>query len=203
MTPPETGRKRFRARIWRRPQRWYFGGLPFGAALAFLLGIGMTGGIAAGLRYTESDAFCTSCHDMNTAFVEYTHSVHFSNAYGVRASCGNCHVPPTLVAGMARHLAASLELWGFLTGELDTREKYEARRMGMAQKVWRESKANDSAECRTCHMVPAMASPATPAKGAVADAISAASMHQSLAASYTCIDCHKGPAHALPKANAG
>jgi len=26
-------------------------------------------------------------------------------------------------------------------------------------------------------------------------------MHQSLAASYTCIDCHKGTAHTLPKGN--
>jgi nitrate/TMAO reductase-like tetraheme cytochrome c subunit len=140
---------------------------------------------------------------MNTAFVEYTHSVHYTNAYGLRASCGNCHVPPTFLAGMVRHVEASVEIWGFLTGELDTQEKYERHRMELAQKVWRELKANNSAECRSCHIVSAMASATQPAPGAVADPISTASMHQSLAASYTCIDCHKGAAHALPKTNPG
>ena len=203
MRPNEPARGRIGACLWRRPRRWYLAGVPVGALIALLLGIGVTGGIAAGLQYTESDAFCTSCHSMNTAYVEYTHSVHFSNARGIRASCGNCHVPPTFLAGMIRHVEASVEIWGFVTGELDTQEKYERHRMELAQKVWREFKANDSAECRSCHIVAAMADPAPPPNGAAADPISKAGMHQSLAASYTCIDCHKGPAHALPKANPG
>jgi nitrate/TMAO reductase-like tetraheme cytochrome c subunit len=32
-------------------------------------------------------------------------------------------------------------------------------------------------------------------------AISPSTMHRSLAPSYTCIDCHKGIAHTLPKGN--
>jgi nitrate/TMAO reductase-like tetraheme cytochrome c subunit len=202
MRPPASPRKGF-GWLWHRPRHGYLLGLPAGALLAFLAGIGITGGFFAGLRYAETDAFCTSCHSMNTAFVEYTHSVHYANAYGIRASCGNCHVPPTFVAGMIRHVEASVEIWGFITGELDTQEKYESHRMALAQKIWRELKANDSAECRSCHRVAAMADPAAPAPGAVADAITKAAMHQSLAASYTCIDCHKGAAHALPTANPG
>jgi nitrate/TMAO reductase-like tetraheme cytochrome c subunit len=46
-----------------------------------------------------------------------------------------------------------------------------------------------------------MADPGEPAPGAVADSITKAAMHQSLAASYSCVDCHKGVAHALPNAN--
>jgi nitrate/TMAO reductase-like tetraheme cytochrome c subunit len=40
-----------------------------------------------------------------------------------------------------------------------------------------------------------------PSTGAKVAGISSATMHQSLAASYTCIDCHKGVAHTLPEGN--
>jgi nitrate/TMAO reductase-like tetraheme cytochrome c subunit len=73
--------------------------------------------------------------------------------------------------------------------------------MELAQKVWKELKANDSAECRSCHTPAAMAVARQPSATVKADAISPATMHQSLAASFICIDCHKGIAHTLPKAD--
>ena len=49
------------------------------------------------------------------------------------------------------------EVWGHFSGELDTPAKYEAHRLELAQKIWAELKANDSAECRSCHTPSAMA----------------------------------------------
>jgi cytochrome c-type protein NapC len=165
--------------------------------LAFIVGAAFTGGFFGALHYASTEAFCTSCHEMNTPLQELTHSVHHSNEFGIRASCADCHLPPAFLPGLMRHMAASVELWQHLTGELDTQAKYENHRLTLAQKVWKELKANDSAECRSCHTPARMALAKSPA----AAGISRATMHQSLAHSYTCIDCHQGIAHALPKGN--
>ncbi|MEJ1963630.1 MAG: NapC/NirT family cytochrome c [Gammaproteobacteria bacterium] len=128
---------------------------------------------------------------MSTPFQEYTQSVHYSNAHGIRATCGDCHVPPTFLPGLMRHLAATKEVWGHVRGELDTPAKYESQRAAMAQKIWLELKANDSAECRSCHTPAAMALAKQPPM--------AARSHSSMAKSgQTCIDCHTGVAHKLP-----
>ena len=177
--------------LWRRPQRWFLLGIPAGGLIAFLIGVGLTGGFVGALKMTETDAFCTSCHEMKQPFQELTQSAHYSNEFGIRPSCGNCHVPPTFFAGLWRHMRAIDEVWGHLTGKLSTPAKYEARRLELAQNIWAEFKANDSAECRSCHTVSAMAFAKQPAMAAEA--------HSSLAKSgMTCIDCHKGVAHTLP-----
>lgn len=192
MNSPEAGRRGIAAWLWRRPQRWFLLGIPAGGLLAFILGIGFTGGFLGGLKFAETDRFCTSCHEMSTPFQEYTHSVHYSNAFGIQASCGNCHVPPAFLPGLWRHIQAYSEVWGHMTGELNTPAKYEAHRLQLAQKIWTELEANDSAECRSCHTPAAMAFAKQPA--------AAASAHQSMAKDgTTCIECHHGVAHTLPE----
>ncbi len=66
----------FPAWLWRRPQRWFLLGIPAGGLIAFLLGIGFTGGFLGGLKYAETDSFCTSCHEMRAPYQEFTQSVH-------------------------------------------------------------------------------------------------------------------------------
>jgi cytochrome c-type protein NapC len=191
MTSPDSSRG-VAAWLWRRPRRWFLLGIPAGGLVAFVLGVGFTGSFFAGLQFASTDAFCTSCHEMSAPAQELTQSVHFSNEFGLRAGCSNCHVPPTFVAGLIRHVQASREVWGHLIGELSTPAKYEAHRLVLAQKVWAELKANDSAECRSCHTPAAMALAKQPPD--------AASAHASLSGSgMTCIDCHKGVAHTLPE----
>lgn len=192
MNSPEPTHRGFAAWLWRRPQRWFLLGIPAGGVLAFIIGIGFSGGFVTALKYAETDKFCTSCHEMNTPFQEYTHSVHYSNAFGIQASCGNCHVPPAFVPGLVRHIQAYTEVLGHVAGELNTPAKYESHRLQLAQKIWAELKANNSAECRSCHTPTAMAFSQQPPE--------AASAHQSLATSgMTCIDCHRGVAHSLPQ----
>jgi nitrate/TMAO reductase-like tetraheme cytochrome c subunit len=186
--PPERG---FAAWLWRRPQRWFLLGIPAGGLIALLVGIALTGGFFAVLKITETDAFCTSCHEMKQPFQELTHSMHYSNEFGIQASCGNCHVPPKFFPGLLRHMEAITEVWGHLTGKLSTPAKYEAHRLELAQKIWKEFKANDSAECRSCHTPSAMDFAKQPQMAAHA--------HSSLAKSgKTCVDCHTGVAHTLP-----
>jgi nitrate/TMAO reductase-like tetraheme cytochrome c subunit len=191
VTSPEPASRGFAAWLWRRPQRWFLLGIPAGGVVAFIVGIGFTGSFIGALKYAETDSFCTSCHEMSTPFQEYKQSVHYSNVFGIQASCGNCHVPPTFLPGLVRHIQAYSEVWGHVTGELNTPAKYESHRLALAQKIWAELKANDSAECRSCHTPAAMAFAKQPA--------AAVSAHQSLATSgMTCIDCHRGVAHTLP-----
>lgn len=192
MNSPPLLRRGFLAWLWRRPQRWFLLGIPAGALVAFVVGIVFTGGFLVSLKYAETDSFCTSCHEMKQPYQELTRSVHFSNVLGIQAGCGNCHVPPKFIPGLWRHVQAYAEVWGHLRGELNTPAKYEAHRLELAQKIWKELKANDSAECRSCHTPAAMAFSKQPA--------AAASAHQALPTSgMTCIDCHRGVAHTLPQ----
>jgi nitrate/TMAO reductase-like tetraheme cytochrome c subunit len=185
--PPGIG-----AWLWRRPQRWFLLGIPAGGLIAFIIGIGFTGSFLVSLKLAETDAFCTSCHEMKQPFEELTRSVHYSNVLGIQASCGNCHVPPAFLPGLWRHIQAYAEVWGHMRGELNTPAKYEAHRLQLAQKIWSELKSNDSAECRSCHTPAAMAFAKQPPD--------AASAHQSLAKNgMTCIDCHQGVAHTVPQ----
>ncbi len=191
----EPAQHRFRDWLWRRPQRWYLLGIPLGALLALVAGIAVTGGAAVALHYSSSEAFCTSCHEMSAPAAELAHRVHGSNALGIRATCADCHIPPGFLAGTWRHMTSGLrDSWGHLRSTLGTPEAYAARRLEMAQRVWQDLRADDSAECRSCHTVGAMAAADHPAQVAIAPEV----MHQSLPRSYTCIDCHQGIAHDLP-----
>ena len=191
MNSPPPLRRGFLAWLWRRPQRWFLLGIPLGGVVAFAVGVAFWASFVGGLKYAETDAFCTSCHEMKQPYQELSHSAHFSNVLGIKASCGDCHVPPTFFPGLWRHIQAYREVWGHVTGELNTPAKYEAHRLELAQKIWTELKANDSAECRSCHTPAAMAFAKQPA--------AAASAHQGLPKSgMTCIECHQGVAHTLP-----
>ena len=162
----------------------------------------LTGGIAAlalwvgfssFLHYSNTLPFCTSCHEMQAfVFQEYKQSPHYSNPSGVRAICSDCHVARALGPKLVRKVRATLiEVPSHFRGTISTREKFEAKRLEMAEHVWAEMKANDSRECRECH------SPATMALAAQKPR--ARAQHEdALKSGETCIDCHKGIAHKMP-----
>jgi hypothetical protein len=91
----------------------------------FVAGIIFWGGFNTALELTNTEKFCTSCHEMrDNVFAELKSTIHFHNRSGVRASCPDCHVPHNWTDKIARKMQASKEVWGHLFGTIDTREKF-------------------------------------------------------------------------------
>ncbi len=186
-------------RYWvtlRRPSAHYsLGFLTFGGFLAGLL---FWGGFHTVLEFTNSERFCTSCHEMEVnVFAELKHTVHFNNRSGVRATCSDCHVPHEWTNMLGRKMEASKEVWGWVFGTINTPEKFEARRLEMAEREWRRLGANDSLECRNCHNLEFMD---YAAQSPMAQRMHGLALGGEIDA--TCIDCHKGIAHRLPDMDA-
>ena len=163
------------------------------ALLALVVAAMLMGAGAAGLAWTNSETFCaTTCHEMrDTVFVEFKDTIHDKNRSGVRAICSDCHVPREPGPMLLRKVEATFEIWGKLTGVIDTKEKFEKHRAELAHKVWRRMKTTDSLECRNCHTEKAM----DPEK----QTDKAKSRHaKGKAEGKTCIDCHFGIAHKEP-----
>jgi cytochrome c-type protein NapC len=165
--------------------------------VGFVVGILFWGGFHTALEMTNTLEFCISCHEMrDNVYQEYKQTIHYQNRVGVHAICSDCHVPKIWAYKMVRKMQASEELWGKLTGYVDTKEKFEAHRMEMATQEWARMKASDSRECRNCHTWEAMDAakqrPRAQAQHALAQK-----------EGKTCIDCHKGIAHLLPKEYTG
>jgi cytochrome c-type protein NapC len=163
------------------------------SSLFFVIGILFWGAFNTGMEATNTLEFCTTCHEMrDNVYQEYKETIHFSNRTGVRAVCSDCHVPKEWTHKMVRKAKASMEVWGKLTGYIDTKEKFESHRMELATHEWDRMKENNSRECRNCHAFEAMSpelQKQTPYKKHM----------KAKEEGKTCIDCHKGIAHHLPK----
>ncbi len=162
-------------------------------AFGFTAGIIFWGGFNTLMEASNTEVFCTSCHEMHDNVFEETKStIHYSNRSGVRATCPDCHVPHEWTDKIVRKIRASKEVWGTITGVVDTPEKFEEHRRTMAEREWQRLKENDSLECRNCHNFAYM--------DFSVQANRAAKLHSTALASgeATCIDCHKGIAHRLP-----
>jgi trimethylamine-N-oxide reductase cytochrome c-type subunit TorC len=156
-----------------------------------IAGAVLWGGFNVVLDATNKLDFCVLCHEMrDTVFEEYKKTVHYSNKTGVRAVCADCHVPKSGIAKLLAKAAASRELYHWIVGTIDTKEKFAAKRLSLAQDVWDEMAATDSRECRSCHTTAAMRFDLHPE--------AAKPMKQGLDEGQTCIDCHKGIAHTKP-----
>ena len=92
---------------------------------------------------------------------------------------------------MRRKIQASNELIHTILGTTDTPEKFEAHRLELATSVWNSMKESDSRECRNCHKVNSMDQHRQSAAAQI--------MPEAIKNGATCIDCHKGIAHRLPK----
>ena len=160
----------------------------------FLAGILFWGGFNTALEVTNTEKFCVSCHEMReNVFAELKSTIHYSNRSGVRATCPDCHVPHDWTHKIGRKIQASKEVWGKIFGTISTHEKFLDMRLTLAQREWGRLKANDSLECRNCHSAESMDISKQSQRAAAA--------HQSFlfTGHKTCIDCHKGIAHRLPK----
>lgn len=174
---------------FRNPKKWLIGASIGAAATFFITGIIFWGGFNTVMEATNSLEFCISCHEMkDTVYQEYVQSAHYANRSGVRAICSDCHVPHQWTYKIIRKIQATNELYHKVVGTVDTPEKFEAKRIELAKRVWTTMKSTDSRECRNCHAFEAMSKDAQK---------NTAWRRHSTATEKgkTCIDCHKGIAH--------
>ena len=92
---------------------------------------------------------------------------------------------------MVRKVRATNELFHKIMGTISTKEKFEAKRLELAEHVWASMMANDSRECRNCHSYEAMDFHKQQRRAQE-------KMQEGLKEGKTCIECHKGVAHKLP-----
>jgi len=188
-------RKRLeRLRKWAASKR-----LPVVLLTGILGGFGVMVLSGTTVVYTSSEQFCSaSCHEMATnPAIEYRNTIHDRNRSGVRATCPDCHVPHAPIPLYVRKMGAVNDLWGHLiTRSIDTREKFEAKRQLLAERVWIYMKGNDSRECRYCHDVSKMD---TEKQSETAKARHERGRREKL----TCIDCHFAIAHFEPEGGPG
>jgi len=164
-----------------------------GSLIIFIAGIIFWGGFNTAMEATNTLEFCISCHEMeSTVYQEYKHSVHYKNSSGVQATCPDCHVPKEWGPKVIRKIQASVEVYHWLLGSINTPEKFEAKRLVLAEKVWETMKTTDSRECRNCHNFKTME---FQTQGMFAQKKHRAAQEQG----KTCIDCHKGISHQLPR----
>jgi len=165
-------------------------GTTVGVALFFMvIGVIFWGGFNTAMEVTNTMEFCISCHEMeDNVYEEYNKTIHYTNRAGVRATCSDCHVPRPWVHKVVRKIQASNEVLHKILGTIDTPEKFDSKRLYMAQNVWRTMKETDSRECRNCHDFSTM-DPEKQKGRAKKQHINA------MEAGNTCIDCHKGIAH--------
>jgi cytochrome c-type protein NapC len=178
-------------RTLRSPSRYYSLGVL--TVAGFIAGVMFWGGFNTALEATNTEKFCTSCHEMrDNVFQELKGTIHYTNRSGVRATCPDCHVPHNWTDKIARKMQASKEVWGKIFGTINTREKFLDERLVLANHEWTRLKANDSLECRNCHDFDSMDLTRQSARAARIHGLWLRTGDR------TCIDCHKGIAHQLP-----
>lgn len=193
MKSPLNGRFGWLARIWAVARKHALLHPAPALAVAFMGGIVFWGGFNWSLDLANTEEFCISCHVMESnIYDDFRQTIHYSNRTGVRATCPDCHVPEGWVHKVVRKVGATNELFHWAIGSISTREKFEAKLPELAARVWNSMEKTDSRECRNCHHIDFM-SEETQEK-------TAGIMH-SLAEGWemTCISCHKGVAHKLPR----
>lgn len=184
----------------RRLWGWLFrSGSRFGrgvVVVAFIAGgaagLLALGGLNIALDYTNTMDFCISCHEMEeNVYQEYKRTIHYNNRTGVRTTCADCHVPRPWLPKLIAKTIAVKDLYHHFLGTLDTPEKFEERRLEMAERVWDGMRASDSRECRNCHAFEAMDFHRQTRRARE-------KMEEAMKKNRTCIDCHEGVAHTRP-----
>jgi nitrate/TMAO reductase-like tetraheme cytochrome c subunit len=119
----------------------FVGGFIFGAAPLL------------GMKATDSTDFCISCHTMTHLWEATKRSAHYQNDRGVQVGCPSCHVPHPVANYLQVKMAALKDVYVEMTNPALTKEDYENRRPRLVQKVRDEYLANNSAQCRNCHVI--------------------------------------------------
>ncbi len=168
--------------------------------IGIAIGVVGWGGFNWALALTNTEDFCITCHEMEeNVYQEYKETIHYNNRTGVRATCPDCHVPKEWIYKIKRKIQASGELYHKLLGTIDTPEKFEEKRIELALSEWARMKSSDSRECRNCHNFGYMDLDKQESRSSERHDPHVWEVLDGKKPTKTCIDCHRGIAHNLPK----
>jgi nitrate/TMAO reductase-like tetraheme cytochrome c subunit len=148
--------------------------------------------------WTSSDNYCGSaCHSMTWAAAAYYKSPHYINPVGVRASCGNCHIPYDSGHATAIEYGKLLffkadrggrDTWYEASRSMATKEEWEKRRPALSNFFESYLTKHNYITCRGCHSLQSFGGPRSQMKLVI---------HQGLAKSdgYACLQCHSNIGH--------
>ncbi len=148
--------------------------------------------------WSSSDAFCGKfCHSMTWASDGYRQGPHFINASGVRASCGQCHIPYDSSHATATEYVKLLafkadrgakDFWGESRKSIATKTEWEKRRPQLAGEFESYMLAHNYITCRGCHTLDAFGGPRSQMKVLIhKDVIKANDVD--------CFACHQNVGH--------
>jgi nitrate/TMAO reductase-like tetraheme cytochrome c subunit len=106
---------------------------------------------------TSTPEFCgNACHSMSAYISSDPHfleSLHQTSPSGIHAECADCHLPDGFFRETWAHISSGTrDLYETLTSDFTDPSVWEARRAGLAHRVRNEMLANDSENCRSCHV---------------------------------------------------
>lgn len=150
------------------------------------------------VNWSSSDKFCgATCHSMTWVNAAYQRGPHYTNSVGVRATCGDCHIPYD--AGHANAIEyvqlllfkadrGAKDFWGEATKTIATKEEWEQRRPALRSTFQAYLTQHNYITCRGCHSLQSFGGPRSHMKLII---------HQGMvkADSYDCLQCHANIGH--------
>ncbi len=186
------GFKKYLETLWRKPTSKWRLGIPLGGLILLFIGLLALPVYNGAMYYTSTNEFCYGCHiGMDTVVEEYHESPHFKNRTGVIATCADCHIPHETIPKIITKIRATADVYHKLVGTINL-ENFEEHRPALAQTVWDRMTETGSRECKNCHAFERM-------DASLQDKRTAKRHAPEKVEGKTCIDCHQGIAHALPK----
>jgi cytochrome c-type protein NapC len=182
-----------RHRRARRFRRIAFLGLGFG-----LLGIALLALTNQAVMWSSSDRFCgTACHSMTWANQAYHQGQHYRNRVGVRASCGECHIPYDAEHATAIEYGKLLlfkadrgarDFWFEANRTIATQEEWEKRRLALRKTFESYLTRHNYVTCRGCHSLQSFAGPGSHMKLVIHGGLVKES-------NFNCLECHSNIGH--------
>ena len=197
LTPTLKGRfiVRFSGKI--RGNKSRIGWVLLWGTIFMLSGVALVAMTNKAVVWSSSDAFCgTFCHSMTWASDGYHQGPHFINASGVRASCGECHIPYDSSHATASEYVQMLlfkldrgtkDFWYETRKTIATKEEWEKRRPQLRVEYESYLQAHNYITCRGCHSLEAFGGPRSQMKVMI---------HKDVKANNVdCLQCHQDIGH--------
>jgi len=182
----------------RHAQPRHFLWIGLGALVFVLLGVTLLALTNQAVIWSSSDSFCgATCHSMTWANTAYHQGPHYRNPVGVRASCGECHIPYDAGHATAIEYVKLLlfkadrggkDFWFEANRTIATEEEWEQRRPALSKTFESYLTQHNYITCRGCHSLQSFGGPRSHMKLVV---------HRGLVkeSNYNCLECHTNIGH--------